>query len=46
MQSIDGHIEQVGIVSWGPGETCGTVNAPMVYAKVSGYIDWISRNIA
>ena len=42
---MGGLVEQVGIVSWGPGDTCGTVNAPMVYGQVSGYIDWIATNI-
>lgn len=33
---------QVGVVSWGPRqESCGTQATPVVYTRVSAYIEWI-----
>ena len=46
VQVVDGLLEQVGVVSWGPGEFCGMVNSPTVYVNVSGFIGWINSNIS
>lgn len=46
MQVVDGLLEQVGIVSWGPGEFCGMIDSPTVYVNVSKYIQWITNSIS
>jgi secreted trypsin-like serine protease len=38
-----GHIEIVGIVSWGVG--CGSPNYFGVYTRVFTYVDWIVQQI-
>jgi len=35
-----------GAVSWGSIEGCAITNGPTVYARVSAYINWISRTIS
>ena len=34
-----------GIVSWGSRYGCAAANGPTVYARVSAYLDWISKTI-
>lgn len=36
---------QAGIVSFGKGN-CGTNEAPSVYTRVDGFLDWILNNVA
>lgn len=45
MISRQGQIFVMGIVSFGPWETCGNENLPGVYTKVSHYVNWIKKQV-
>jgi len=34
-----------GVVSWGSHEGCAITNGPTVYARVSAFVNWISKTI-
>ena len=41
--TCNGNTLQCGIVSWGD-YTCGSLNLPAVFTRVSKYLDWISSH--